>query len=61
MAESSQSGWKTLRENTVGKEEIARYKQFLLFPQCLQKTPKNKGLFGKGLMKSNVPHCLNQN
>ena len=25
-------------ENTVGKEEIARYKQFLLFPQCFQKT-----------------------
>ena len=25
-------------ENTVGKGEIARYEQFLLFPQCLQKT-----------------------
>ena len=25
-------------ENTVGKEEISRYKQFLLFPQCFQKT-----------------------
>ena len=25
-------------ENTVGKEEIACYKQFLLFPQCFQKT-----------------------
>ena len=24
-------------ENTVGKREIARYKQFLLFPQCFQK------------------------
>ena len=24
-------------ENTVGKVEIARYKQFLLFPQCFQK------------------------
>ena len=23
--------------NTVGKREIARYKQFLLFPQCFQK------------------------
>ena len=23
-------------ENTVGKREIARYKQFLLFPQCFQ-------------------------
>ena len=27
-----------LVENTVGKEEIARYQQFLLFPQCFQKT-----------------------
>ena len=25
-------------ENTVGKEEIARYEQFLLFPQCFQRT-----------------------
>ena len=25
-------------ENTVVKGEIARYEQFLLFPQCLQKT-----------------------
>ena len=25
-------------ENTVGKAEIARYEQFLLFPQCFQKT-----------------------
>ena len=25
-------------ENTVGKEENARYEQFLLFPQCFQKT-----------------------
>ena len=25
-------------ENTVGKGEIARRKQFLLFPQCFQKT-----------------------
>ena len=24
-------------ENNVGKEEIAHYKQFLLFPQCFQK------------------------
>ena len=24
-------------ENTVGKGEIARYEQFLLFPQCVQK------------------------
>ena len=24
-------------ENIVGKEEIDRYEQFLLFPQCFQK------------------------
>ena len=24
-------------ENTVGKRKIARYEQFLLFPQCFQK------------------------
>ena len=36
-------------ENTVGKGEIARYKQFLLFPQWFQKTRKTQGLFGKGL------------
>ena len=40
-------------ESTVGKGEIARYEQFLLFPQCFQKTctetRKNQGLFGKGL------------
>ena len=27
-----------LVENTMGKEEIAFYEQFLLFPQCFQKT-----------------------
>ena len=40
-------------ENTVGKGEIARYEQFLLFPQCFQKTctadTVASGLFGKGL------------
>ena len=25
-------------ENTVGKGEIARFEQFLLFPQCFKKT-----------------------
>ena len=25
-------------ENTVGKGEISHYEQFLLFPQCFQKT-----------------------
>ena len=40
-------------ENTVGKREIAYYEQFLLFPQCFQKTflqtGENLGLFGKRL------------
>ena len=34
-------------ENTVGKGEIARYEQFLLFPQCFQKAcfpGKSKGV-----------------
>ena len=43
-------------ENTVGKGEIARYEQFLLFLLCFQKlvlqTRKNQGLFGKGLNQS---------
>ena len=26
-----------LLENIVGKEEIASYEQFLIFPQCFQK------------------------
>ena len=34
MAESSLKGV----ENTAGKEEIACYEQFLLLPQCFQKT-----------------------
>ena len=29
--------YRNVFENTVGKGEIARYKQFLLFPQCFQK------------------------
>ena len=41
-------------ENTEGKREIARYEQFLLFPQCFQKSCtadrlKKQSLFGKGL------------
>ena len=40
-------------ENTIGKGEIARYEQFLLFPECFQKTctvdTTKTGLFGKGL------------
>ena len=36
----SENGRKLLElvENTVGKGEIARYEQFLLFPQCFHKT-----------------------
>ena len=42
-------------EDTVGKGEIARYKQFLPFPpsdfkRLFLQTCKNQGLFGKGLI-----------
>ena len=37
-------------ENTVGKGEIARTEQFLLFPQCFQ-----KGLFPRGVKRC---HCV---
>ena len=37
-------------ENTVGKGEIARYEQFLLFPQCF-----SKGLFPRGVKRC---HCV---
>ena len=52
MVESSLIGLKRLE-----KGQIAHYEQFLLFPQCFQKTcrllqtHKNQGLFGKGLKK----------
>ena len=40
-------------ENTVGKGEIARYEQFLLFPQCFQKAcfpgASKMSLCGNGL------------
>ena len=40
-------------ENTMGKGEIARHEQFLLFYSVFKgpvlQTRKNKGLFGKGL------------
>ena len=40
-------------ENTLGKAEIARYEQFLLFPQCFQNTlycrhVKTRACLGKG-------------
>ena len=45
-------------ENSVGKGEIAQYDQFLLFPQCFQKTcianMANKALFGKVVFLSNT-------
>ena len=40
-------------ESTMGKGEIARYKQFLLFPQCFQslycRHVKTRACLGKGL------------
>ena len=44
-----------LIENIAGKGEIARYKQFLLFPQCFQKAcfpaaSKKVSLCGNGFM-----------
>ena len=42
-----------LRQNTVGKGQIARYEQFLLFPQCFQKAFSQRrqkvSLCGNGL------------
>ena len=36
-------------ENTVGKGEIARYEQFLLFPQCFQ-----NGLIPRGAKRCSI-------
>ena len=51
---SAENGRKFFKrvENTVGKGEIARYEQFLLFPQCFKKifvlkTRKNQDFLGK--------------
>ena len=48
MADACPNGYK----NTVGKGEIARYEQFLLFPHCFQKTctveEKTRSCLGKG-------------
>ena len=45
-------------ENTVGKGEIARNEQFLLFPQCFQRlvlqTRQNQGLLGKRLTAERI-------
>ena len=42
-----------LKKKTIGKGEIARYEQFLLFPQCFQNssgadTLKTRAYLGKG-------------
>ena len=44
-----------LVENIVGKEEIACYEQFFLFPHCFQKQHlllmcRNEDLWSKGLI-----------
>ena len=52
-----------LVENTVGKGEIARYEQFLLFPQCFQKAcfpgaSKGVTVWEWVKTKSNVKHYI---
>ena len=50
-----------LVENTVGKGEIARYEQFLLFPQCFQKAcfpGVSKGVIVLEWVKSPFPGTL---
>ena len=51
-------------ENTVGKREIARYEQFLLFPQCFQEAcfPGRQKvlLYGNGLMFLIINCSLNE-
>ena len=56
LKELDDSGGKYLKmvENTMGKGEIARYEQFLLFSQCLKKKTlycghiKTRACLGKG-------------
>ena len=48
-------------ENMVGKGEIARYEQFLLFPQCFQKDlsrrhVKTRACSGKGYTRLKFYH-----
>ena len=49
-------------ENTVGKGEIARYEQFLLFPQCFQKTctldTQTPGLVSERVRQSTILKTL---
>ena len=50
-----------LVQNTVGKGEIARYEQFLLFPQCFQKAcfpGASKGVIVWEWLKVNRPVFL---
>ena len=45
----------------MGKGEIARYEQFLLFPQCFQKAcfPRaSKGVIMWEWVKPAISHCL---
>ena len=51
-------------ENTVGKGEIARYEQFLLFPQCFQKAcfpGASKGVIVWEWVKMSSAICFNLN
>ena len=49
-------------ENTVGKGEIARYEQFLLFPRCFQKAcfpEASKGVIVWEWVETSLKfHCL---
>ena len=60
LLENGKKVSKSWVENTVGKEEIARYKQFLLFHSVFERlvlqTCKKQGLFGKRL----IPYCFQQ-
>ena len=57
MAESYPKG---LKKNTVGRGEIACFKQFLLFQQCFQKTcPEDMKKQGFVWERVNIIHfCL---
>ena len=51
-------------ENTEGKEEIARYEQFLLFPQCFQKAcfpGASKGVIVWEWVKPQQPRIFSEN
>ena len=55
-----------LVENTMGRGEIARYEQFLLFPQCFQKTCFHRASKGvivwkwlNSLPNNKILDCLN--